>query len=231
MSTVFHEFKQKVKREFEKAGILPRRSFALNELDVKLSKYLTRRNGFYVEAGANDGINQSNTFYFETYLGWRGLLIEAIPELAAKCRCNRPHAIVEQYALVDSSFEGREIEIQYCNLMSLAKGARKTSIEEQAHLQCGMQYLQDGDTVRNLAVRVATLSSILAKHRVRNIDLLSLDVEGFEGQVLRGLDFERYAPKFILVEANYPDDVESALGGRYQLLDHLSDHDRLYRLI
>ena len=41
-----------------------------------------RRNGFFVECGANDGQFQSNTVYFEEKLNWTGLLVEANPRLA-----------------------------------------------------------------------------------------------------------------------------------------------------
>ena len=68
-----------------------RRSFGLDKLDVKLEQYVDFDNGFFIEAGANDGIKQSNTLYFEKYRNWRGLLIEPIPELAMKCRKNRRH--------------------------------------------------------------------------------------------------------------------------------------------
>ena len=38
---------------------------AANNLDKKIEKFINYRDGYYVELGANDGINQSNTFYFE----------------------------------------------------------------------------------------------------------------------------------------------------------------------
>ena len=38
---------------------------AANNLDKKIENFINYKNGFYVELGANDGINQSNTFYFE----------------------------------------------------------------------------------------------------------------------------------------------------------------------
>ena len=95
----------------------PRISFALNALDLQLAGKVRKRRGFFVEAGANDGVSQSNTLYFERYLGWRGLLIEPIPELWEKCRRNRPKAIVEKCALVSLNYPEREIDMRYCNLL------------------------------------------------------------------------------------------------------------------
>jgi hypothetical protein len=68
-------------------------SFALNQLDLKLRPHLNLHGGFFIEAGANDGVNQSNTLYFEKNLNWKGILIEPIPELAQQCKENRPDCI------------------------------------------------------------------------------------------------------------------------------------------
>ena len=43
-------------------------------LDKRMLKFINYENGFYIECGANDGVNQSNTWYFEKQLKWRGLL-------------------------------------------------------------------------------------------------------------------------------------------------------------
>jgi hypothetical protein len=74
--------------------------FAQSDLDRKLAKYMSYRGGFFIEAGANDGLAQNNTYWFEQFLGWRGLLVEAVPEKAAQCRRNRPRAKVVNAALV-----------------------------------------------------------------------------------------------------------------------------------
>lgn len=125
-------------RILRKVGLIQeRKSFALNDLDIKLASYLNRQNGFFIEAGANDGISQSNTLYFEKYMRWKGLLIEPIPDLAKKCRVNRPSCIVENCALVSSNFKNDSIEMQYANLMSLVKGAMKTEKEEMDHIEKG----------------------------------------------------------------------------------------------
>lgn len=126
----------------ELANVRPRRSFGLNGLDLKLHDYIRFRNGFFVEAGGNDGLSQSNTAYFEHYLNWRGILIEPIPELATRCRENRPKAIIEQCALVPFEYTDAQIEMTYCNLMSLVRGARGSQEADLTHLEAGRQFLK-----------------------------------------------------------------------------------------
>jgi FkbM family methyltransferase len=204
-----------------------KKSYALSRMDFKLRKYLNFKRGFFIEAGANDGVDQSNTFYFEKYMKWRGLLVEPIPELAERCRANRPRSIVENYALVPFDYAQPYIEMRYCNLMSLVKGAKRTEDEELEHIQrgCGVQAVQTYE----LKVPTRTLSSILEQHSIRRIDLFSLDVEGFELSVLKGIDFDRHRPNFILVEANYRDEIDSFLRPMYEPVDKLSHHDVLYK--
>lgn len=229
--TFLPEFvKAPLRLRLERLGARPKRSFGLNGLDSKVCEYLAFRRGFFVEAGANDGIAQSNTAYFERYLGWRGILIEPIPELAMRCRLNRPGAVVEQCALVPFEFSSDAIEMRYCNLMSLVEGARGSAEQDNAHVSAGLQHLAEGEKPYSLRVPARTLTSVLEAHRVARIDFLSLDVEGYEAPVLRGLDFARFSPEYILIETDDSTNVEDALGGRYRLIAQLSHHDRLYRL-
>jgi FkbM family methyltransferase len=202
--------------------------FALNELDAKLERHLHFDGGTFVEAGANDGVAQSNTLYFEARRGWRGLLVEPVPHLAEECRRFRPHALVEQVALVPPEREGASVALRYANLMSVVKGGMKTSDEEEAHIAagCDVQKIQTYD----LSARGATLSSLLDKHGLQHVDLLSLDIEGYELAALQGLDFQRHRPRYILVEARYRDEVHAYLASRYDLVEELSFHDLLYRI-
>lgn len=205
-----------------------RRSFGLNSLDLKLEPYLSGiKNGFFVEAGASDGVNQSNTLFFEKEHGWRGLLVEAIPELAEKCRSNRPAAIVENAALISKDFREPAVTMRYAGLMSVVKGGMLTKTEEDEHVRIGLKRLNAES--REISVPAGTLTGILEKHGISKIDFLSLDVEGYELQALQGLDFGKYRPSYILVEARYKDDIDSFMKSvGYNEIAKLSHHDYLY---
>ena len=58
-------------------------------VDKKLSNYLNKKNGFYIELGANDGISESNTYFLENYKDWKGILIEPIIHNYLLCKKNR----------------------------------------------------------------------------------------------------------------------------------------------
>ncbi|HVU25132.1 MAG TPA: FkbM family methyltransferase, partial [Opitutus sp.] len=137
------------RRLFEAAGSARYSRLALDDLDRKLEAHLDSDGGFFVEAGANDGLEQSNTYYLERFRGWRGLLVEGMPELAARCRKNRPRAIVEEAALVAEAAPGATVEMRYAGLMSAVADAMGDATA--AHVQRGLAVQQ---IARSYAARV-----------------------------------------------------------------------------
>lgn len=164
------------------------------DTSVEILNYVNKRNGFYIECGANDGIEQSNTRCYETELGWRGLLIEASPIACAKCRTNRSLEtnIIENCALVSSEYKGLTVTGDFDgHPMASIQGARRSN---------GLQ----------VEVPARTLSSILNEHGIEKIDLFSLDVEGYELDVLKGIDFMRHRPMWMVIEI-YEKDFSNVL--------------------
>ena len=205
----------------------PKQYYGLGQLDRKLEPYIDFDNGIFVEAGANDGEMQSNTAYFARHRGWRGLLVEPIPELAARCRAARRESIVENCALVASDADGESVPMTYCGLMSVVDGGWSDPAAERAHVDTGRQ-IQSLNTYQ-LDVPGRALSALLDKHKMSHVDLLSLDVEGFERQALEGLDLRRHRPRFILVEARFREEIDDLLLPYYEAIAQLSHHDVLYR--
>jgi FkbM family methyltransferase len=202
------------------------RSYALNEIDRQLDSILQMRNGFFIEAGANDGKAQSNTLMLERRRGWKGLLIEPVPELFKKCSDYRFDCHVVQAALVPLGYSKDSIEINCCGLMSSVNRAMKSDEATAQHIAIGASEQKLQPYVSNVPAR--TLSDILDELQVKKVDLLSLDVEGFEADALRGIDFNRHAPTYILVEERFPEDVRNVLSPYYDSMCMLSHHDRLY---
>jgi FkbM family methyltransferase len=195
---------------------------ALNGLDRKLARHLDFERGVFVEAGANDGVQQSNTYYFEKIRGWTGLLIEPVPALAAACRSNR-RAVVMEAALVARDEPGATVELHLAGLMSTVAGALGDAAATARHVATGLelQGLPSRGTVR---VPARTLSALLdAAGLAAPVDLLSLDIEGGEPAALDGLDFARHAPRFICVESRDDAAVAARLEARYRLLEVLTD--------
>lgn len=223
------------RRAFELMGSARYSRPALHELDAKLERHLPERGGFFVEAGAYNGYIQSNTYYFEGFKSWRGVLVEPIPELYRRCVIERPHSAVFNCALVPADYPEATVTMPYGDFgHSLVPGALGSPAAETAHVSVGAANTYE------VVVLARTLSSLLDEVGAPKIDLLSLDVEGYEVEVLRGLDLDRHAPRYVLVEmldetrtlldeARTREGVEQALGDRYEFLEMLSPRDFLFR--
>lgn len=197
----------------------------LNGLDLKVLPYLPSK-GFYVEAGANDGIKQSNTLFLERIHGWTGILVEPVPRLFNKCVKNRPNSNVLNYALVAPEHSGEIIELVDVDLM--------TSIRQHDGFTADEDALLKAEKIQGIKRKLTfapgeTITRLLQSSNVSTVDFLSLDVEGFELHVLKGLDLDYCAPGLILIETQKLDEVLIALSGRYTVLEKLWHHDYLLK--
>ena len=192
----------------------------LDELDIKMEEYILdfikSKKGFFIECGANDGISQSNTYFLEKKYGWNGLLIEPIPKLFEKCKITRSNDnYYENCALVDNNYSEKYVEINYCNLMSVLnlQNNNDLSYNIDQHVKSGNRFLEKNDELKNKTIKVpaSTLQSILDKYKITEIDIFSLDVEGFESFVIDGIDFNKTKINYLLVECRDFDNLWNKL--------------------
>jgi len=163
-------------------------------LDLKLDKIINKQGGFYIELGANNGLDQSNTAFFEFNRGWTGLLIEPSYEKFQECKDNRKNSIVRNYACVSPDYKEDTIRGDFNgSLMASVDGKR----------------LNNNNMVE---VKAITLEKLLDSvvDKPNQIDLLSLDTEGYELNILLGLNLDKYRPKYMLIEI-YNNDFEKIL--------------------
>ncbi len=180
-----------------------------------------RLSGYFIEVGAFDGVTLSNTFFLEQ-MGWTGLLIEPIAQLAQNAAAARPRSHVINTAVSKRGSSGTTKFTVAQNVPVLSF----LTAEPDHVARCQ----REGATLVEIEVPITTLDTILTDERrsappghgpwVENdgwrIDLVSIDTEGCELDVLDGFDLERFAPKVLVIENDRPsgDKVALYLGER-----------------
>jgi len=159
----------------------------LNQDTSILDYYYYKRNGFFVEVGAYDGISLSNTYLLEKRYGWTGICVEPLPEEFTKLTNNRPESICVNKA----AFSTSDLEVDY------AVAGMLSGIVE--YIDCHKEVWN----APRIKVKTITLNDILKQcHAPHYIEYLSLDTEGTELEILEALDFNLYQFGVIHLEHN-----------------------------
>jgi FkbM family methyltransferase len=208
-----------------------RKYWGLHDLDHQIEKYLNFDSGYFVELGANDGKLASNTFYYEKSRNWRGILIEPAPNLFLLCRERRSaenHIVCA--ACVSFDYKDEFVKIIYSNSMSVSLNVETDIGDPAAHAELGRQFLRPNETVFAFGAIARTLNSILQEGAApARIDFLSLDVEGSEIEVLKGVDHEAFRFRYMLIECRDIARLSEYLGAlRYRMIDKFNAHDYLF---
>ncbi len=159
--------------------------FVLNELDFKTD-------GFFVEFGATDGIELSNSLLLESRFGWSGILAEPARTWHEKLHKNRTAQIDTRcvWSKSGETLTFNETEKQYLSTID----SFSDSDFHGKRREGGTRY----------EVETVSLTDLLVEHNAPGmIDFLSIDTEGSEFDILAGLDFDRFKFRVIACEHNH----------------------------
>lgn len=148
--------------------------------------------GYLVVAGAFDGIFQDPTYGFEN-IGWETLCIEPNPEAFNRLAKNRSKAMCLQYALGTETDDGVPFEV-----FSAGGGASFSSFKASDALRKTFNYF--GPYEKIIQVNVRTLDCCIREAGFPRVDMLTVDVEGWELEVLKGFSFDLWTPKLLNIE-------------------------------
>jgi FkbM family methyltransferase len=150
-----------------------------------------RKKGFYIDIGAHDPVNYSITKYFYD-LGWHGINIEPSSDIFPRLCAARGRDINLNFGLSDT--EGT------LDFYEATKGAGLSTFvkaEMERHCKAGFEFIER-------QCKVTTLAKICERYVHGQIDFLSLDVEGYEAEVIEGGDWKRWRPCVLVVESTKP---------------------------
>ena len=118
---------------------------------------------------------------------WSGIAVEPQQQFQADYIKYRPHTRFFSFFLSDVSNETARLYV-----------AKKNTRVTSAHKEFTQQY---NPQPTEISAPTITLSELLDREQVKNIDLLSIDVELHEPKVLAGFDIERFRPALVCIEA------------------------------
>ncbi len=203
-----------------------------------------KRNGFFVDVGAYDGLLISNTYFFEKILKWSGLCIEPIPHVFDKLKHNRDCTCINgcisdnsetkkfmhvlggtQYELIENGeypkFRGGKHTEMLSGLLDYYNNKHVALIDDE------LDRLGSGKEIIN--VKCYILNELLSNAGIYHIDYLSIDVEGGELKIVESIDFNKFHIDIISVENLYNEKISAFLKSKgYDFVTKLG-YDEIYR--
>lgn len=169
-----------------------------------LKRFERKRNGFFVEIGALDGVRFSNTYLLESQYEWQGILIEANPAQAELCKVNRPNSKVAGVAVTSPALAGKELSLtvvdgfEALSTFDLVQSSHETI---ERHRAAGEKL-----DVFEVKVPARTIDDVLIELGCpSSFDVLSIDIEGHEVEALAGADLgSKWKPAVVIVENGRP---------------------------
>ncbi len=175
-----------------------------------------KKNGFFIEFGACDGIRHSNTYILEKQYDWKGILAEPNPYWNENINQNRNCEISRNCIL---GVDGEEVEFKA--VIDNQELSHSTSINpSDIHAKNGNRNNHEIFKVSSMK-----LETLLETYQAPvKIDYLSIDVEGAELEILNNFDFSKYFFDILTVENSNQDQDE-----RLKIRNLMKNND--YRLL
>lgn len=144
-----------------------------------------RRDGVFVDVGGYDGVTGSNSLFFEVFRGWSGLLVEPVPQRLSEA------SEIRRCPCVGCAVAGRAGPRPFLQVLD---GYTQMSGLVDRYDPAMLAALRANPAHREAQVSVEArpLAELLAEASLRQIDYLSLDVEGAEAEILAAFPFEAF---------------------------------------
>lgn len=167
--------------------------------DFAVSYFNEQENLIFVDIGANDGITCSNSLPFEINYNWKGLCIEPHPAAFSKLIANR-NCTCLNYAVSENEMEldFLVIEGKAEMLSGLVKDYHPDHIQ-----RIKRETEANGDKVYTQKVISKSLPQLLKENNITKVSYLSIDTEGSELPIIKGIDFSAVDIDLVSIEVNY----------------------------
>jgi FkbM family methyltransferase len=160
-----------------------------------------KRKGFFLDIGAHDGLDKSNSFFFEKFLDWNGICVEPIPEVFERLNKNRKSININA-GLSDKNGSSVFWKIEgYSEMLS----GLEENYNEQHKQRIKREIEQHGGVLTEIQVDILDINTLLKNNNIDHVDYCTIDVEGSEEKILSVLDSKQFDITVFTIENNYQD--------------------------
>lgn len=163
--------------------------------------FKNKKTGVFLDIGAGLSIENNNTYFLESELGWTGLCIDPHPRTFKKLKATRKCLCLD--VAVVPSHKGTMEFMRLDKLEGLSGLVDHYSEQDKERIKTLREKV--GDVPEIISVKTLPINHILETHSLFRIDFLSLDIEGGELDVLKAIDFDRFFIDVVSVENNWED--------------------------
>ena len=164
-----------------------------------LFKLGNKRKGRFLEFGATNGKELSNSYLLEKNFEWEGILAEPSPQWEKSLKENRPRTKIINECIYSESGKMIDFFVSKKGVFSTINEFKESDIESMPGNTKARN--EEGFTVK---VPTISLNDVFIKHfNGEKIDYMSVDTEGSELLILSKFNFEKYGPKIVTVEHNF----------------------------
>lgn len=166
-----------------------------------------RREGSFVEVGANDGLQHDHLRSLITSRPWHGIMVEPVPFVFARLR--QTYAGMDRVILENVAIADREGPLPFYHLAQARPDelARLPqwydgigSFSREALLRHRRHIPDIDERLVRVDVPCLTFEGLCQKHRVGEIDVLVIDTEGYDHEILRSIDLAVHRPRLVVYE-------------------------------
>jgi FkbM family methyltransferase len=152
-----------------------------------------KKGGYFVEFGATNGIDLSNTYLLETEFSWTGILAEPARVWERELRANRPTTVIETLCVWKDSNSSL--------VFNETDSPELSTVDSFSNKDSHRNSRREG---RKYEAKTITLRDLLIKHHApKYVDYLSVDTEGSEFEILNAFNFDEFSFGVISVEHNF----------------------------
>lgn len=181
--------------------------------------------GTFLDIGAHDGVNKSNSFFFEKTLGWTGICVEPIPEVFDRLKSNR-NCICVNAGVSDKNGVSKFWRIEgYSEMLS----GIADNYNEKHKERIEKEIKEHNGKKTEIDIKLYDINTLLKEYNFSHIDYCTIDVEGSEEKILSVLNEKEFDISVFTVENNYQDKtLRKLMKSKGYKLESIVDFDDVY---